>query len=489
MSKEKIVFISAMFVLLGILIQFFLIKNITYAIELIIILIILYSSFIKPNKVYLIFIPLFLFGIFLGTFALKDLDYTKFENKNNHKTIILSEAKSSKEGTVKYEVGFIEDRKIKTLITLPSNFFYKIGDCVSFTGKFERIENFDGFDYINFLKKDNIYFVSRFPIETGEVKKCEELSLWLTIRRNLQKVKQQFIKNIRGNIKEPEGALASGIVIGGRSVLPQELSKSLTKAGTIHIAVLSGYNITIISEIVTKILSSLTPFINSFLTVLIIILFTITAGPEPPIIRAAIMSIIIIIARTTGRTYIASRGLFVAAFIMVLFNPLILKHDISFHLTLLASIGIIFFTPVVEKYIKTSQKMKKSLIYEILITTIATQLLLLPYLLYTFAEVSVVSIIANIFTLISIPYLMMFTIIGGVLVGIPFIGFIGEISLLITSLLSSYVIFVAEILGGLPFATVTFKLPFILMLIWYGFYIYIILRTKQQRTFVRQLAN
>ena len=492
MNTDNFVSIGIFTILLGIVIPIVFRDFSIYILAVIAFLLI--SAFLLQRKnIFLLVLGTIVFGSFISYIGTQTQETAHLENKKEFKVIITKGAVSRSEVDVRYVATFQEDTDIKLLITLPFAPEHKVGDCITFKGTLQKPTSFDDFNYPRFLQKDDIYFTSKYP-DIVEKYNCD-LPIWISFTKQLAKLKDWFIKNIRDNSIEPEGSLASGIVLGGDSTLPVDLSENLRRAGTIHIAVLSGYNITLTADTTSKALSFLPPLIGGLFTIIVVILFTLVAGPEPPLIRATIMSVIIILARLTGREYMAGRALIAASLLMVLFNPLILIYDISFHLTFLASMGIIYFTPIVEKYLTKFQRIKKykarkNILYEILVTTISTQLLLAPYLLYRFAEISVVSIFANMFTLIAIPSLMATTIIGGFIAGIPIISFIGELFILVASYISSYIIFIAEFFGNLPFATQKLDISLYVAVIWYLFYLYLFIKTPiNEKSDWKHIAN
>jgi len=128
-------------------------------------------------------------------------------------------------------------------------------------------------------------------------------------------------------------------------------------------------------------------------------------------VRATIMGLLAMLARATGRTYLAARALMLAGLVMVLFNPLVLAFDISFQLSFLATLGIIFMVPIFERKF---QKIPKFLgLREILCTTLAAQIAVLPLILYKMGTFSIVGLPANLAILLFIPLTMLFAFLAG----------------------------------------------------------------------------
>lgn len=91
-------------------------------------------------------------------------------------------------------------------------------------------------------------------------------------------------------LPEPEASLLAGIVLGSKRGLPQDFWQSLQKTSTLHIVVASGYNVTIIMATIVAYLAGWVKRKQAiFIGILAVAAYTIMAGAEPAIVRAAIM--------------------------------------------------------------------------------------------------------------------------------------------------------------------------------------------------------
>ncbi len=181
----------------------------------------------------------------------------------------------------------------------------------------------------------------------------------------------------------------------------------------VHIIVLSGYNISIIADSSLKLIGYL-PIAKVFRTLLAtggILLFAILTGASATVVRAAIMGILLLWARETGKIYQALAALIFAAFLMTLVNPKVLRFDASFQLSFLATAGLIFLVPRLEKYFKWFPNFWK--FREHLLATISTQIFVLPLLLSLGGTFSWATIPANLLILSAIPSTMFFGFISG----------------------------------------------------------------------------
>lgn len=342
------------------------------------------------------------------------------------------------------------------------------GDTLTLQGKLRLPENFEtdtgrNFDYISYLAKDEIYVTMSFAkILERQAPDREGL------RRHLFELKHSFIESFERLIPHPESALLSGILLGVRSSLGDELEQDFIDTGTIHIVVLSGYNVTIVSEAIVRTLQTLFPRVASIsLGAFGIVLFAIITGATTTTVRASIMGLLGLLARLTKRNYEISRILLLAALVMVLQNPFVLVFDISFQLSFLATLGLIWIAPIVEEWRLSRYLPKRFGIREIFASTIATQIAVLPYLMYRIGALSLIAPLVNVLVLPTIPFAMG----AGALAGfIEMVFSFGSSPVSWISFLSlHYTVVVVEFFAQFSFSSVGVPhVPLFLVLVTYG---------------------
>lgn len=345
---------------------------------------------------------------------------------------------------------------------------FRYGDTVEISGILGKPKNFDSeFDWTAYLAKDDIFFEMFYP-------KIEYVSSghgsWL--KRQLFGVKEKFLESISRHIPEPHASLLGGLTVGARRSMPEKLQEDFRKTGIIHIVVLSGYNVTIVADFIIRVFRFLPYSFGVGLGILGIVFFALMTGASATVVRAAIMAILVIVARATGRIYQITLALFMAGFFMILQNPKILRFDSSFQLSFLATLALIYVVPVIEPRLKIFPKKWK--IRELAATTIGTQIFVLPLLLYKMGLFSVISLPVNLLVLIFIPATMFF---GFLTAGLGFLwgGLAIPVSWLTYGLLE-YQLKVVDFFADLPFSSFTIPIfPIWLMVIAYvvyGFLIY-----------------
>lgn len=211
-----------------------------------------------------------------------------------------------------------------------------------------------------------------------------------------------FVEVINRVLPEPHAGLLAGILFGIKSSISTDLYDALIATGTLHIAALSGMNITILTRLFFSTFIAFLPrWISSILTVGVIVGFVLFVGPSPSIVRAAIMGSITILAPLTGRMSTAIITWVVAIASMVLVDTMLISN-LSFQLSALASLGMILFSK--RMYMEeTGTKKVIGWIKEELITTLSAQVFTIPLIVFTFGRISLISPITNILIGWTIP--------------------------------------------------------------------------------------
>jgi competence protein ComEC len=454
-------------------------------------LIFIWGKYFSPNSFKVILLAIFIFSFSLGILRY-EIKEARIENKNLENLVgekiilrgIISAEPSLKENIVQLILAgdlvsaFNKDYVIKEQILVSAGLFpgFKYGDSVSVSGVLDKPANFstengNDFDYINFLAKEDIFYVLNFA--QVELVSSGHGSF---LKTKLFLIKELFVAKINFLIKEPESSLLGGLLLGSKNSLGKELQEDFRLAGVSHIVALSGYNITIVAESIMFGLSFLPRFLSLTGGVFGIIFFAIMTGGSATVMRASIMALLVLLARSTNRRYDISRALFLAGFFMLLQNPKILVFDISFQLSFLATIALILVSPLVEN--KMTFVTKKYHLRELIVATISTQIFVLPFLLFKMGLLSVFSLFANVLILPVIPLIMLLGFITGLL------GFISLFLAIpvafICSLLLFYILKIIYIFSHLPLSSLTIKnFPFYLTVLIYLIFFGIIWQLKR----------
>ena len=369
------------------------------------------------------------------------------QEKINQKVVLIGVVSDEPEEKENYNRLVLKDEKTggKILVYLQSYPKYKYGDKLKINGILKRPENFNDFSWVSYLAKDGIYYEMFYPqtdfISSGN-------GFWL--KEKLFALKNKFLSSIDDVVPAPHSAFLGGITIGAREGLPKDLQDKFRTTGVAHIVALSGYNITIVAETIMLFFSFLPQYLAIGGGVIGVVLFAIMTGASATVLRASIMALLALTAKATGRIYTVSWALFLAGFFMVLQNPKILRFDTSFQLSFLATLGLIYISPIVKN--KLGFVTEKFGLREIFSATISAQIAVLPLLVYKTGLISIVGLPVNFLILPFIPLTMFF----GFAVGI--FGMISSLMSLpfawVSYALLQYELFIVDIFDKLPLASV-----------------------------------
>lgn len=261
---------------------------------------------------------------------------------------------------------------------------------------------------------------------------------------------------------EPHASLMNGILFGEDLETTTLFKDQLKIVGLIHLVVLSGSNITLLSSIISSLTIGMGKKISLIISILGVIFFVWFVGAEPPIVRAACMAVLASIALIFGRQYLILYGLILSIIFIAIFWPHWLT-GISFQLSYAATIGLLLFgRRKQEAGIKPKKEHNpgmvsqlKEYIAEELRISLAAQAFTVPIIFFYFKQISFISPVANIAVAWSIAPLMIFGFITALLGRIHIS--LGYIPSYICYILLECMVWVVEILSRIPYASIELK--------------------------------
>lgn len=218
--------------------------------------------------------------------------------------------------------------------------------------------------------------------------------------------RQRLIDRCKEVFKAPYAGIVLGIVFGVEDELSPAQRDTYRKAGITHILVASGFNVSILIGIVSRLLSTLRRNWRIWVLVASLGVYLIITGLEPPIIRAAIMGISAHFAMLLGRQRDSYLWLIYSSFVMICISPVIIT-SISFQLSFFATFAII----TLQSKINQALVLLPRLVREDAATTIAVNIFTIPIIWLHFQEINLASIVVNLLILWTVPIIML----GGIL--------------------------------------------------------------------------
>ncbi|MDD5433173.1 MAG: ComEC/Rec2 family competence protein [Candidatus Pacebacteria bacterium] len=251
---------------------------------------------------------------------------------------------------------------------------------------------------------------------------------------------------IKENLPSPQSALLLGILLGDRVSFSKEWKQKLANTGTSHIVAVSGMNIVMLAQILVILGVGLGLWRQQalFLSLILIWLFIALIGFQVSAVRAGIMGSILIICQIFGRQGASFRVLVLAVAIMLAINPTLLRYNLSFQLSVLATFGLIQLGRVIQKKVRS----------EIVAATLSAQVFTMPLLIYTFNSISLIGLFVNV---LVVPLLSAVMILGIIfLIGALIYSPLGVILSWPVNILLLFIVWVIDLFSKIPLGVVRF---------------------------------
>lgn len=352
------------------------------------------------------------------------------------------------------------------------------GDYIKVVGKFDTVsyyKNFGTFNYKEYMKRKNIY---------GNIQ-CSNLTSIRKRNNKITYIRFQIInyikQKIKDNINTENNGLLTGILIGDKGEISDETIEEFKNSNLSHILAVSGTHISILitlfSLLLDKIIKSYK--IKNTIIIILLIFFLFIVGNTPSVLRAVIMSCLVIISKLVYRKSNNINNLFLSAFVILIINPYYL-FDLGFQLSFLATLGIILFVKIFENTISYIVKQNKTedknlklkickYIINIIIVSISANLLIIPIVLYNTNNISFNFVISNI---IISPLIFILEMLGIIFLFLPNISILNHFIEIVLYLIAN----TAKYCSKIKIFSFLMSTPNIIEILIYYFLIYLIYR-------------
>lgn len=417
----------------------------------------LFPMNIFPKKV---FIFLIFLGVTSGIFwtqkteaKIEKMELRSLVNEEVILTGMVGQVREGEGPSTKFimeEIEYYQEKKggeIEGKILLVADDYpkYKYGDRLLFEGVLKYPSVFPDFNYRGFLAKEGIYVLMYFPrielLDSGQGNRLATGSSTL---------KNKLSSGIRNSFSPPQSAILEAVILGNRDQLSSRFQEKLSRVGISHILAISGMHLIILLQalvIMGRFFRLKRTHVFYFASG-ILLLFVFLVGGRPSIIRASLMSLLLLFGQKIGRPLISARGLIFVAGLLLLSNPLLLRLDIGFQLSFLATLGIIWLKPILKL---RWPRFFSNPFGEIVGLTFSAQLFTLPLTIYYFHQASLVGLLINLLVIPFLPLLLM--------MGFCFLSFalvwekLGQLIGWLLGPLLNYLVGLVNYFSHLPWAT------------------------------------
>ncbi|MBM4347805.1 MAG: DNA internalization-related competence protein ComEC/Rec2, partial [Deltaproteobacteria bacterium] len=356
----------------------------------------------------------------------------------------------------------------------------RLGDRIRFLCRLQRPHGFHNpgvFSYERYLAFERIHAIGFLSDEKMFAKVGEGFKNPILLRIEAWRDHIRHFLQREGTM--PSSALFQALVLGEQGNIPEEVREDFVISGIAHLLAISGDHLGIVaflsfslflwvmkrSEIL--LLSFSVRKLAAILTIPCMILYTFIAGGGMSVIRATIMVIVFFLSIVFKRERHLLHTLALAALLILLLSPPSL-FDVSFQLSFLAVLSILYLVPPILRNLKQGdlpipaetswrQKVWRYVRLCLIVTAVAT-LGTAPFVALHFNRVSLIGFIANLF---AIPW------VGFIIVPISLIAslfsfiFYPFASLLITlnQFFATLLLKVVAFFASIPFASIYIPTP------------------------------
>ncbi len=252
-------------------------------------------------------------------------------------------------------------------------------------------------------------------------------------------------------VGEEKGTILCALLFGAEySKLPEEVNDQFATTGLIHILSVSGSHIALLLGLSLAFgkICSLPRRYQYGMSVLVTFFYAGMVGVSSPVIRSSLVGTLCAIGMCEDRPYSALQAVTLVLVGQLVFNPFLVQ-DISFQLSYGATIGILlFYQAIVERIHIYPKWFRKSLAI-----TVSAQIIVLPFQIYYFHQISWISVVANAVVGVLLELVMVGTLVQLLLTSIvPYLTGIWQFSFSMIGQLLTLTLQVDGFLATLPFA-------------------------------------
>ncbi len=232
-------------------------------------------------------------------------------------------------------------------------------------------------------------------------------------------IKQNFATAVHAHIPSPEADLGLGYLMGMKNGLSKDFSDTLRLVGMTHVIVASGAHLGIIVNLTKKIFGRLSRFAELLAALLMIMTFVLIVGFTASMTRAALVTSLSLLVGYVGRKFTPLRLLLFVATLTLLINPFFLLN-LGWQLSFASFFGLLVVLPRLKRQFYGGKV--PSWLANMLLTSFATSLVCAPILIYSYGTFSLLSFVANLIILPTLPYVMLFTFLTGLTSSLSFLA-------------------------------------------------------------------
>ncbi len=244
-----------------------------------------------------------------------------------------------------------------------------------------------GFDYPAHLRRDGILLVGH---ARGDrlVALTPDVPPWRVATR------RWAVASIAQRLPETSGALLAGLLLGERTSLPPASDEAFRRAGVYHILAVSGFNVALLAGAVFagSALAGIPRRGAALVAAAVVVGFALVVGAQPSVLRATVMSLLLLLALVLERRSQLPNALAVATIGLLLWRPGDLWEP-GFQLSFAATAGIVYLAPWITGALD-ARRWPRWLAAAVAVS-VGAQAAVTPLMAAHFNQLSLIGVVAN----------------------------------------------------------------------------------------------
>jgi competence protein ComEC len=243
------------------------------------------------------------------------------------------------------------------------------------------------------------------------------------------------------------GSLIPGLTLGDTSLQSAEFTNQMRRVGFSHLTAVSGANFALVAGFILWLVQFFLKKIHArlWVTGIVLLFFILLVRPTPSVLRAAVMALVLLIAKYRGDRSLGLPALGAAIATLILLDPF-QAIDPGFALSVLATAGILILSPKLVELL--SEKLRWRVVAEAVAIPISATLFCTPVIVALSGQLSLITILANV---LASPVIAPITVIGFISAILASITpFIATILISITLPLAKWIVWLCNTGSNFP---------------------------------------
>lgn len=366
-------------------------------------------------------------------------------------------------------------QKIKILVSSKNAYDIQVYDKIEAKIRF----------YKNTDKSYSEYNISKGIMLCGNIDSYSKVSVKHTNSKPIYyyalSTRQYVTDIIKKLLPEKQSSFVCALILGDKTGLSSDVKDNFKSAGISHIVAVSGFHISVVTQIFYIFLYYFTrrrKRISSLVCTVFVFAFMAVTGFSPSVVRAGIMQIIYLVGKGILRQSDSLNSLGFASLVICFLNPYAVA-DVGFLLSCSATLGIIICYKKATVYINEFFSKKKTdvsklhkKVYNVTVhlikafasvitVTISATICTLPITVIYFKQFALYSVVSNLLISFAASMLIFSSVIMILLYISCIFSFLTVPFIIISGVLTDYILWVAEKISSLPFSAIITSQSFI----------------------------